>query len=272
LGLRRASSPAALQSILDPLVDVLWRGAVRDTCQPGHERTATLTVAAMIAVAALAGCGASETGGASAPTDSLIDDSDVDPCAHGDNDRCRRQCDAGDARSCTSLGLVYKHGRGQILPNEVEALRLFELACTAGDPAGCNGVGWHYLFGKGIAKDEAAAVRAYRRACDGGHAAGCNNLGVLHKEGRGGLAPDDRAALPLFGSACDGGDAAGCSSLAGMLRHGRGTHANAQRAAQLYRKACDAGFPVACVHLATGIRVADRKRRRPLRSEDSCAN
>ena len=59
----------------------------------------------------------------------------------------------------------------------------------------------------------------------------------------------DKAA-ELFKKACDGGEMFGCGTLGAMYADGDGVEKNEQKAAELYKKACDGGDMDGCRNLA----------------------
>src|SRR5262245_42703642 len=52
-----------------------------------------------------------------------------------------------------------------------------EEACNAGDAKACFNLGLLFAEGRGMSKDEARAAALFTKACDGGNAWGCFNLG-----------------------------------------------------------------------------------------------
>jgi len=56
-------------------------------------------------------------------------------------------------------------------------------------------------------------------------------------------------AASLFKKACDGGDALGCSNLGVMYETGLGVNQSYTKAASLYKKACNAGDALGCYGL-----------------------
>ena len=64
----------------------------------------------------------------------------------------------------------------------------------------------------------------------------------------------DKAA-ELFKKACDGGNMRGCSNLGTMYDDGIGVEKNEQKAVELYKKACDGGKVLGCFNL--GIMYAN---------------
>ena len=74
---------------------------------------------------------------------------------------------------------------------------------------------------------------------------GCFELGELHATGTGVEQDFDRAA-ELYRRACDRRHAEGCYSLGVMYENGTGVRRQSSRAASLFRRACDLGYEDAC--------------------------
>ena len=61
------------------------------------------------------------------------------------------------------------------------ATTLFKKACDAGDAKGCHNLGVLYDDGRGVKQDYFKASTFYKKACDGGDADGCKNYAILNK-------------------------------------------------------------------------------------------
>ena len=79
-------------------------------------------------------------------------------------------CEAGDARSCSVLGVMVEQGRG-VPADSSRALRLYRFACAGGNTDACVNVG--RLVEPG---DVAGAVAAYEVACAARHPDACQRL------------------------------------------------------------------------------------------------
>jgi hypothetical protein len=152
-------------------------------------------------------------------------------CAGGDDLGCRnlgalaqrepgavvdvlgRACDAGAAKDCVSLGMLYVDGPAAIPPDPARAARLYERACDAGASLGCLQLGILHLEGRGVERSRALAAALDQRACDGGDPLGCVLLGRLRERGWEGVPPDREAARVLYGRACEGGNARACDDV-----------------------------------------------------------
>jgi TPR repeat protein len=71
----------------------------------------------------------------------------------------------------------------------------------------------------------------------------------MYRDGEGVAKNLDRAA-DLFKRACDGGGAVGCEDLGSMYLHGDGVPKDRNLAANLFKKACDGGLNRGCEHLS----------------------
>jgi hypothetical protein len=85
-----------------------------------------------------------------------------------------------------------------------------------------------------------------RRACEGGIAQACFGVGEAYRTGRGGMAQDLSSAAPFYERACDRGVPPACAHLGFMYKTGQGVPFDADRAAALLRRACDARDEWAC--------------------------
>jgi TPR repeat protein len=115
-------------------------------------------------------------------------------------------CDAGFAKSCSNLGVLYEEGRG-VPADDARAVGLFDKSCAARDPIGCANYALRLTTGRGVAKDTARAARLMAFACSAENGQSCNNLGAFYDQGIG-VAVDHHRALTMFAHACDLGIAA----------------------------------------------------------------
>lgn len=83
-----------------------------------------------------------------------------------------RACEAGHARACSNLGVLYHKGEG-VAQDDAQAALLFERACDAGHAAGCFNLG---LLEQATNEDSDRALALFQKACDGGHAAACGKV------------------------------------------------------------------------------------------------
>lgn len=162
----------------------------------------------------------------------------------------RRACEQGDAIGCYNAGLMHEQGRG-FLRDPINATADYQQGCDGGYALACTNLGYLYEHGTGVAKSEGTAVELYRRGCEGdgcspGDPTGCFNMGVAHRDGLGGLSADGAAAVPWFERACDADSGMACANLANLYRDGDGVPADQNRAAELYRRACELGDEASC--------------------------
>jgi uncharacterized protein len=173
----------------------------------------------------------------------------------------RRACDGGNAVGCIEYADMCQGGTG-VPRDEAKALQLFEKACDYGDLAGCllaSNIltsGWspadpakgERLLQQGIRRDRDENARR-RRACDAGDAVVCYELART----RVGSTPDKSGREPtyveLFQKGCDRGDAPSCFRVARALSSGRDVPRDMDKAMQLLRRTCDAGYWEACLYL-----------------------
>jgi len=148
--------------------------------------------------------------------------------------------------ACSEAGYVYQNEAA--LKDAAKAVQLYKRACDGGSGAGCNNLGMAYVTANGVAKDEAKAADFLARSCELKFVTGCVNVAELALDHRGGprAALDDTAITRTFTAACDAGVMVGCNDLAYMYRSGRAGKKDAQKARELFDKACRGGFQVAC--------------------------
>lgn len=127
-------------------------------------------------------------------------------------------CDAGTARDCYELGIVYRDGEG-VEPDPTRYVALMTQACDGGIGAACHNLGRRQLGaleeGTGTVTPEqlASGIAFYRRACDLGTQVGCRNLAMhFGREAGNG----DKAALDGLREACIAGNGATCFGLASL--------------------------------------------------------
>jgi TPR repeat protein len=162
----------------------------------------------------------------------------------GEIDLYAKACDASDARGCSSLGDMYRFGRG-VARDYARAVSLYARACDTGDAHACMNQGYIYESGLGVAPDYPHARALYSRACDAGEGSGCAHLGSMYNSGHG-VGRDYSQALALYIKACDAGDANGCGGLGLMYLDGNGMQNMHDNAKPLFKKACDAGDADSC--------------------------
>ncbi|MDR2080557.1 MAG: sel1 repeat family protein, partial [Campylobacteraceae bacterium] len=69
--------------------------------------------------------------------------------------------------------------------NYEKAAELFKKSCDGGNAKSCGSLGFMYKSGKGVKQDYFKAVELYKKGCDGGNAWSCGSLGLMYKKGEG---------------------------------------------------------------------------------------
>jgi len=113
----------------------------------------------------------------------------------------------GDARSQTSIGLMYARGYG-VRKDPEEARKWWILAAVQNEPGAQFNLGLLYARGDGVAQDYAQAFRWYREAAMRDHVQAQHNLGMLYHEGKGARRDPVRAYYWIAIAARQGDDMA----------------------------------------------------------------
>ncbi|MCP4443956.1 MAG: SEL1-like repeat protein [Myxococcales bacterium] len=164
-------------------------------------------------------------------------------CERDNISECTRQCQAGHAGSCGSLGFSYLAGKGVAL-NRSRAASLFDTACRGGDMTSCENLGGMYLRGVGVRLETGRAVHLMSKGCEA-EPRNCFNLGVMFRDREG---KDNAQRAPeLFSRACYGGRVDACTELAIRYATGSGVPKDGQRALELRQVACQSDG-LACAH------------------------
>ncbi|WNG17390.1 tetratricopeptide repeat protein [Cystobacter fuscus] len=170
----------------------------------------------------------------------------------------RRACALDVAEGCTELGrweirgLVKEQG-----PDRAAASELFQRACTLGDGEGCALKALMTLRGQGVARDAVAARAGLQDACDRfpGSACGLAVEGLAEETLREGTEPEWEWMALFAQRGCDAGDALSCRILGEAFYSGRGVAQDADKAASLYARACEAGDGEACARQGMLLRA-----------------
>jgi TPR repeat protein len=182
-------------------------------------------------------------------------------------DLYRKACDAGNAAGCNNLGAMYDRGEGT-LRDDAQAFELYRKACAQGEANACSNQGYLHEKGRGTKQDYGAAVALYKKGCDDGNAIACKNLGVMYEYGRGFTGADSAMAATYYQKGCEGSARDACAYLSSSVESmrkdcdkgdctnygyihasGIGVPKSQERAAEFYKKACDAKRPVGCSNL-----------------------
>ncbi len=159
-------------------------------------------------------------------------------------EKYRKACDAGDAKKCYELGVIFYEGE-KIEKNYKEAARFYSKACNGGDSRACSSLGEMYYWGSVIKKNYAKAFILFSKACDANYAKGCTALGYMWGHGNS-VKKDKVKAYKFTSKACAGGDAIGCYNLGNMYAEGLGVKQDDVKAEEFYGKACAAGNADGC--------------------------
>ena len=177
----------------------------------------------------------------------------------------------GDAAAALYLGVLYDTGFG-VPQDPAQALGWYRRGAERGNPTAMLNAAIMVDAGRGTAADPAAAIPLYRQAAQAGMGRAAYNLGLIY-EGGIGVKPDRAQAMRFFRESATDGVAEGRAHLGRMgERHAvkigrpvvdvamiafqqaqqalltRGPAADT-RAASLFRKAADAGNPLAAYNL-----------------------
>lgn len=179
----------------------------------------------------------------------------IDACAAGQGalTSCTRACEAGDGDSCLRLGTLYLEGSG-VDADQARAASIFLDACQAHDALrACSYGSLMQLKGWGIDADPAAAVARLETTCQASEPLACLMLGNLHESGDlPALAAHDlERAATLYETACRGDEPDACYNLA-ALHHGKQiAEANPAQATRLFGLACEGGAALGRTALGT---------------------
>jgi TPR repeat protein len=175
----------------------------------------------------------------------------------------RTACERGHADACNSAGELTFFGDGPVAPNRAQGAREIEQACKLGSIQGCTNLGFIYTSGQGLTANEGQAAIAHQRAlslsvgaCEAGNALSCSIAGNIYGSGRPGVDKDAGKATAAYRAAaahakawCDAERASDCVLLAALYDQGTGVPSDKTMAANLLRRACDAGELAACTDL-----------------------
>lgn len=160
---------------------------------------------------------------------------------------------SGDPQSQTLLALAY-HSGALLKNDEVEALRLLQLAAEKGYMPAEESLGIYYAAGIGMEKpDPQAALKWYTAASQKGSVDATTNIGSMYASGDG-VAKDMTMAIQWFRQAAEAGGGSAAYNLAIIYARGDGVPRDQQLAASWLAKAADHDFVPALRDL--GIRAA----------------
>jgi hypothetical protein len=166
-------------------------------------------------------------------------------CAYGEGRDCKKQCQQGNAPSCTRLGLMSERGEG-VGKDPAKAAALYDKACAGDDVPACSRLGEMLIAGTGLAPDEKRAMTLLHKACTAGWAKACTTqMAFLMKKHAG----DTTQIVPLVDRGCDGGDGDSCATLGLIYQQGLGVAKDVERGAFFLKRGCRAGSKFGCVSL-----------------------
>ena len=160
----------------------------------------------------------------------------------------QHECDAGEARSCSMLGIMYGGGRGTGR-DLARAATLFKRACDGGFAPSCGLLAAAYAHGEGVAKNEARAAALLKQLCDQKDMHACGNLGFMYDTGAG-VPRDSVRAAALYEQSCDAGNPVACGNLGELMADGRGVTRDDTRAVDLFKRYCAEDVSKTCYYLA----------------------
>lgn len=127
-----------------------------------------------------------------------------------DPKRYQRECDTGNAHSCTREGIFFAFGTWGHKKDYGQAKSLFEKGCSGGDQDGCKELATLHQYGRGTAKDQVQALNIYTKACDAKNSTSCYYAAEMHRYGQG-TPKDVRKAAALYAKACTAGYKSACN-------------------------------------------------------------
>lgn len=157
-----------------------------------------------------------------------------------------RYCDAGDMGECRELGYRFEHGNG-VPEDKPRGTELYVMACNGGDGMACHNAGVAYNNGFGVVLDAAQASAYFERACEIGYAKSCFDAALnLAKD-----TPrrDFVKAREIASRGCDLGDPSSCNTMGVFLDNAQGGPRDTEKAAELFRKACEGDVAIGCENL-----------------------
>jgi TPR repeat protein len=201
-------------------------------------------------------------------------------------------CKLDSPIGCNGLANMYAAGTG-IAKDPAKALELYKKACEGNAKElfteSCTKWGKMVATGDGVAKDMKSALKAYLRACEyrredscryvpginaeaggkrediiktlddacqAGFEEACHAYADVHTMSSG--ESDRRIAYETFEKSCGRKSELACIRQADLLANGRGVTKNLEKAEQLYKTTCEAGFLYACTGLGS-LYLASKK-------------
>ncbi len=162
-----------------------------------------------------------------------------------------RACELEDSSACMQMGTIWQYGIGQE-PDQKRAYDAYQKACDKGNPVSCGRAAWYIERGEGGAtKDPDKAEQLLVQACDKGEAPdACRWLSELldakPNKDASKVAKVEQRAMNLAKAQAEGNPYV--TWLLGTFhRDGVATVVSAEKAADLFVKACDANLALGCL-------------------------
>ncbi len=132
--------------------------------------------------------------------------------------------------------------------------------CRKGNAVSCGRLGWAYANGYSMAKDEKRAFELLTQSCDASYDDACSALGNLFAKGSSAAEANAEKARQLFERACLSGVGRGCHNLGVVHREGVGVTKDPERALRYFLRACDGGHAAGCNAAAELLQPIDKPR------------
>jgi TPR repeat protein len=140
---------------------------------------------------------------------------------------------------CRELGLGLS-GPAASDADLARAFDYFQSGCALQDAASCAAAAAALDFGRGVARDRKRALAAYEKSCALKDQRACTAAAMFHALGVEGAAKKDLAkGRALLARACAAGEGGACLNLAERHASGTGAPRDAQKAAELRRRALE---------------------------------
>jgi hypothetical protein len=133
-----------------------------------------------------------------------------------------------------------------------EAIPLFNRACNDRQPVACYYLGVMSDFGHGLAQSLSRAREFYLKACQAGNEAGCSNLSIVLSYDPDLIQckpPTSEGMVNCNIESCNSGNGISCVTLGHLYSYGCGVPKDAEKARQIYNKACAGGNTLGCDRL-----------------------
>ena len=130
-----------------------------------------------------------------------------------------KSADLGDAYGINNVGTFYSDGKGGIVQKDVNrAFELYKKSAELGDPAGKSDLAWCYLFGNGVAMNQAKAFELYSELSASGDIEAKSLVGTCYIHGWG-VVQDRRNGKRILEETVSAGSEFGTIQLAGFIIH-----------------------------------------------------